>query len=117
MAADGYSLDDRRSKQESYGDLQDIIANYHGRNSATDTDRTNKCFMVPRAEIASDKNNYELSLSRYKTDVFEEVHYDAPRVILDRLIQAEVGDVDEAELTKVQNGIVRGLLELRELVG
>ncbi|MNC77655.1 hypothetical protein D3C75_1296620 [compost metagenome] len=73
--------------------------------------------MVPRAEIASDKNNYELSLSRYKTDVFEEVHYDAPRVILDRLIQAEVGDVDEAELTKVQNGIVRGLLELRELVG
>lgn len=117
MAADGYSLDDKRSKQEGYGDLQDIIARYHSRNPATDTDRTAKCFMVPRSEIADEKNNYDLSLSRYKQDVFEEVHYDAPGVILDRLIQAEVGDVDEAELAKVQSGIVRELLELKGMVG
>jgi type I restriction enzyme M protein len=69
---------------------------------------------VPRAEIASDENNYDLSLSRYKKDVFEEIHYDAPAVILDRLIQAEVGDVEEA---KVQSGIVRELLELKGMVG
>lgn len=117
MAADGYSLDDKRSKQEGYGDLQDIIARYHARNPATDTERTAKCFMVPRSEIADEKNNFDLSLSRYKTDVFEEVHYDAPGVILDRLIQAEVGDVDEAELAKVQSGIVRVLLELKGMVG
>jgi len=117
MAADGYSLDDKRSKQEGNGDLQDIIAKYHARNSATDTDRTAKCFMVPRTEIADEKNNYDLSLSRYKTDVFEEVHYDAPGVILDRLIQAEVGEVDEAELNKVQSGIVRDLLALKGMVG
>lgn len=117
MKADGYSLDDKRSKQEGNGDLQDIVAKYHARNPATDTDRTAKCFMVPRTEIADDKNNYDLSLSRYKTDVFEEVHYDAPGVILDRLIQAEVGDVDEGELAKVQSGIVRELLELKGMVG
>ncbi len=117
MAADGYSLDDKRSKQEGNGDLQDIIVKYHARNPATDTDRTAKCFMVPRSEIADEKNNYDLSLSRYKTDVFEEVHYDAPGVILDRLIHAEVGDVDEAELAKVQSGIVRELLELKGMVG
>ena len=117
MAADGYSLDDKRSKQEGHGDLQDIIARYHSRNPATDTDRTAKCFMVSRAEIADEKNNYDLSLSRYKQDVFEKVHYDAPGVILDRLIQAEVGDVDEIELTKVQSGIVRELLELKGMVG
>lgn len=117
MAADGYSLDDKRSKQGGYGDLQDIIAKYHARNPATDTDRTAKCFMVPRSEIADEKNNYDLSLSRYKTDVFEEVHYDPPSVILDRLIQAEVGDVDEAELAKVRSGIVRELLELKGMVG
>lgn len=116
MAADGYSLDDKRSKQEGYGDLQDIIARYHARDAATDTDRTAKCFMVPRSEIADEKNNYDLSLSRYKQDVFEEVHYDAPGVILDRLIQAEVGDVDVAELAKVQSGIVRELLELKGMV-
>jgi type I restriction enzyme M protein len=117
MAADGYSLDDKRSKQEGYGDLQDIIARYHSRNAAADTDRTAKFFMVPRSEIADEKNNYDLSLSRYKQDVFEEVRYDAPGVILDRLIQAEVGDVDEAELGKVQSGIVRELLELKGMVG
>lgn len=117
MAADGYSLDDKRSKQEGHGDLQDIIAKYHARDAATDTDRTAKCFMVPRSEIADEKNNYDLSLSRYKQDVFEEVHYDPPGVILDRLIQAEVGDVGEAELAKVQSGIVRELLELKGMVG
>lgn len=117
MAADGYSLDDKRTKQEGYGDLQDIIAKYHARDATTDTDRTAKCFMVPRAEIADEKNNFDLSLSRYKEDVFEEVQYDAPGVILDRLIQAEVGDVDEAELAKVQSGIVRELQELKGMVG
>jgi len=38
-------------------------------------------------------------------------------VILDRLIQAEVGDVDEANLAKVSSGIVRELLELKGMVG
>lgn len=116
MAADGYSLDDKRSKQEGYGDLQDIIGRYLARDAATDTDRTAKCFMVPRSEIADEKNNYDLSLSHYKQGVFEEVHYDAPGVILDRLIQAEVGDVDEADLAKVQSGIVRELLALKGMV-
>ncbi|SFU30123.1 type I restriction enzyme M protein [Nitrosomonas eutropha] len=115
MAADGYSLDDKRTKQEGFGDLQDIIAKYHVRDATTDTDRTAKCFMVPRADIEAE--NYDLSLSRYKEDVFEEVQYDAPGVILDRLIQAEVGDVDEAELAKIQSGIVRELLDLKGMVG
>ncbi len=117
MAADGYSLDDKRSKQEGNGDLQDIIAKYHARNPATDTERTAKYFMVPRTEIADEKNNFDLSLSRYKTDVFEEVRYDAPGVILDRLIQAEVGDVEEADLANVPSGIVRELLALKGMVG
>lgn len=120
MVADGYSLDDKRSKQEGNGDLQDIIVQFHNRHvcrtAAADTDRTTN-FMVPRTEIADEKNNYDLSLSRYKTNVFEDVHYEAPGVILDRLIQAEVGDVDETELAKVQSGIVRELLELKGMVG
>jgi type I restriction enzyme M protein len=122
MQADGYSLDDKRSKQKGFGDLQDIITKYHARNAEMDcVDRTitntHKCFMVPRAEIANTENNYDLSLSSYKQDVFEEVHYDAPEVILERLIQSEVGDVDVVELIKVQNGIVRELLELKGMLG
>lgn len=115
MTADGYSLDDKRSKQEGHGDLQDIIAKYRARDAKRDTDRTAQCFMVPRTEIEA--QSYDLSLSRYKEDVFEEVHYDAPSVILERLIAAEVGDVDEAALAKVQSGIVRELLELKGMVG
>lgn len=117
MVADGYSLDDKRIKQEGYGDLQDIITKYHTRDAEVDTDRTTKFFMVPYSELADEKNNFDLSLSRYKEDVFEEVNYDAPGVILGRLIQAEVGDVDDAELAKVQSGIVRELLELKGMVG
>jgi len=115
MQADGYSLDDKRTKQQGFGDLQDIIAKYHARNAAADTDRTAKGFMVCRSSV--EKEGYDLSLSRYKQDVFEETHYDLPGEILDRLIRAEVGDVDEAELTKVQDGIVRELLELKGMVG
>lgn len=115
MAADGYALNDKRDKEEGYGDLQDIITRYHARNADADTERTAKCFVVPRAEIEAE--DYDLSLSRYKQDVFEEVHYDAPALILDRLIQAEVGEVQDADLAKVKNGIVRELLELKGMVG
>lgn len=115
MASDGYSLDDKRTKQEGYGDLQDIVTRFHGRNPETDRDRTQKYFFVPRADIEAE--DYDLSLSRYKQDVFEEVAYDPPGVILARLIQAEVGDVVDEELAKVQGGIVRELLELREMIG
>jgi type I restriction enzyme M protein len=37
--------------------------------------------------------------------------------MLNRLIQSEVGEVDEKELGRIQSGILRELLELRELVG
>ena len=46
MQADGYSLDDKRTKQEGFGDLQDVIEKYHARNASTDTDRTAKCFSL-----------------------------------------------------------------------
>jgi type I restriction enzyme M protein len=119
MQADGYSLDDKRQKQDGYGDLQDIISHYHRRNAETDCeDRTitaeHKYFMVPREEI--EKENYDLSFSRYKLDVFDEVEYEAPSIILDRLIQAEVGDVKEKDLAKIQGGIVRELIELKGLI-
>jgi type I restriction enzyme M protein len=115
MQADGYSLDDKRSKQDGYGDLQDIVARFHARDAEKDTDRTAKWFCVARGDIEAE--GYDLSLSRYKEDVFEEVEYEAPGVILERLLKEEVGEVDDAELVKVQSGIVRELLELRGIIG
>ena len=115
MKADGYSLDDKRTKQEGFGDLQDIVARFHARNPKIDTDRTQKYFMVPRADIEAE--GYDFSLSRYKKNVFEEVMYEKPGVILERLLQAEVGDVEDKDLSRIQSGIVRELLELREMFG
>lgn len=117
MASDGYSLDDKRSKLDGYGDLIDIVEKYKARNATKDTDRTQKCFMVPYAEIANDENNYDLSLSRYKEDVFEEVEYEKPEVILEKLLKEEVGETAENDLAKVESGIVKELLELREMIG
>ena len=115
MAADGYSLDDKRSKQEGHGDLQDIVIRFHARNPETDIDRKKKFFSVPRKEIETE--GYDLTFSRYKEEVFEEIEYEAPTVILDTLLKIEVGDMSEKDLAGVQSGIVRELLELRGMIG
>ncbi|WP_395117489.1 N-6 DNA methylase [Rhodanobacter sp. FW102-FHT14D06] len=115
MQADGYSLDDKRAKQDGYGDLQDIVARYHARNAKQDNDRASRCFMVPYKDIKDE--GFDLSLSRYRQEVFEAVAYENPGVILDRLIHAEVGELDDAELGKLQGGIVGELLALKEMVG
>jgi len=91
------------------------VTKYKSRNRKTDTDRTQKYFFVPRKDIEAE--GYDLSLSRYKEDVFEEVNYEAPGVILDRLLQAEVGDFGGEDLAKLESGIVQELLELRRVIG
>jgi type I restriction enzyme M protein len=116
MQSDGYSLDDKRNKQDSYGDLQDIVEKYHSRLSAQDSDLTQKYFSVARAEIVAE--NYDLSLSRYKQEVFEEISYEKPAVILQQLLVSEVGEnADFAVLNNIDGGIVGELLALRGMVG
>ena len=99
MQSDGYSLDDKRVKLDGYGDLQDIVSQYKKRDPDTESDRKEKFFFVPKGEIVDE--GYDLSISRYKEDVFEEIEYDAPDVILGKLKVLE-GEIDK---------------ELRELVG
>lgn len=121
LEADGYSLDDKRTKQEGFGDLQDVLTKYHSRDAETDCEERTiteerKCFMVPRDEIANTENNYDLSLSRYKEDVFEEVKYEAPKVILNRLLRSEVGDIATSELKNIKSGLIRDLLDLEDML-
>jgi len=47
------------------------------------TDRTSQSFLVPVQEIKD--NDWDLSINRYKEIVYEEVEYDEPKVILDRI--------------------------------
>lgn len=83
MQSDGYSLDDKRTKLEGYGDLQDIVTQFKKRDPKKESDRKAKFFFVPKDEIVAEK--YDLSISRYKEDVFEEVVYEKPLKILSKL--------------------------------
>jgi type I restriction enzyme M protein len=131
MQADGYSLDDKRNKIAE-SDLIDIVEKYKNRlnyepsdslitamaadkeatyNSMSNhspsenqknhgSDRRLKYFMVPKKEIV--ENNYDLNLSTYKEEVYEEVSYEKPNVIFKKLHNIELA-------------IQKGLSELKEL--
>ncbi|MDY3562697.1 type I restriction-modification system subunit M [Gemmata sp. JC673] len=97
VQADGYSLDDKRDPVPE-NDLPDVLARWKARNPKTDTDRTAKAFFVPKADIVA--QDYDLSLNRYKEVVHEEVKYDPPKVILEKLkaLEAEIAkDLKELE--------------------
>ena len=100
MEADGYSLDDKREKLTE-NDIPDVIARWRGREPEKNTDRTANAFFVPVEEIRS--NAYDLAINRYKETAYEEVAYEAPKVILRRLRQLEVE-------------IVKGLDDLEEML-
>jgi type I restriction enzyme M protein len=86
MHADGYSLDDKRNKVTE-SDLLDIVQRYKSRDARKDTDRRQKYFIVPKKEVV--ENNYDLNLSTYKEEVYEEVKYELPNLILKKLSNIE----------------------------
>lgn len=102
MQSDGYSLDDKRTKLDK-SDLQDIIKQYHSRTVTLSgvEGRTGKHFFVPKTEIVS--NDYDLSLSKYKQEVYEEVTYEKPQLIFKKL-------------QDIESTISKGLKELKELM-
>lgn len=87
MKADGYSLDDKRTPQPEKSDLADILARWKNRDGEMGRTRTDQSFLVPKSEIA--KNDYDLSINRYKEVKYETVVYDSPEVILGRLAKLE----------------------------
>ena len=108
MQSDGYSLDDKRTPlnggTHESNNIPDIIARYHQREGESEQQRprTAQSFCVPKNEIA--KEDYDLSINRYKEIVYEEVQYDPPKVIL-------------AELRQLEADIQQGLNELGDLLG
>ena len=87
MQADGYSLDDKRTPQPENSDLADILARWRNREVERKRARTDRSFLVPKAEIAG--NHYDLSINRYKELKYEAVEYYPPKVILERLAKME----------------------------
>lgn len=112
LQADGYSLDDKRTplKGEGSNDLPDAIAQWKAYRQLVEQnapesayneafgDKTQKAFVVDAADITA--NKYDLSINRYKEVVYEEEEYEAPKVILSRLMDLEkeiMADLEELE--------------------
>ena len=95
MKADGYSLDDKRTPIEE-NDIPDIIARFHNREAEKERKRTEQSFFVPVEEIR--ENDYDLSINKYKEIEYEEVQYEAPSVILEKV---------EALEKEIMQGITR----------
>ena len=79
MTADGYSLNDNRTKIKE-NDIPDILNRYHNLANESDRARTDKSFLVPFDEIKD--NDWDLSINRYKEIIYEEIEYAAPSEII-----------------------------------
>ena len=86
MKADGYSLDQKRN-EVTENDIPDVVARFH--NLAGEAERTRKeqSFLVPVEEIR--EKDYDLSINKYKEVEREVVTYDAPEVIMERIVNLE----------------------------
>ncbi len=87
MQADGFSLDDKRTPQPEKNDIPDILEKFKKRHDEKPTDRKGKAFFVPFEEIK--KNNFDLSISKYKEIEYEEVVYEKPEVIKKQILDYE----------------------------
>ena len=97
MTADGFSLDDKRSPVAD-NDIPDIIARFRNLDAEKDRQRTEKSFLVPKAEIV--ENGYDLSINKYKKTEYKPVEYPPTNEILAELrrLEKEIGTaMDELE--------------------
>ena len=101
MTADGFSLDDKRSPVTE-NDIPDIVARFHNPEEEKDRPRTEKSFLVPKAEIV--ENGYDLSINKYKKTEYKPVEYPPTSEIM-------------AELRELEMQIGEEMCKLEELLG
>lgn len=133
MRSDGYTLDDKRNKLADHGDLHTIVNSYHYRFEKDDPNRIHPSMVdfsmqdedIPRDTIFTTanrerqlffvsakeiiENDYDLSLSKYKQEVYEKVKYETPKAILEKLMGKDGNAGIEKE-------IMTGLKELKEML-
>jgi type I restriction enzyme M protein len=121
VAADGYSLDDKRTplldddklgptpdaelsdKDFEKNNLPDVLLCWAERDGdERDRPRTDQSFCVPKEDIVA--TAYDLSINRYKELLYEEVEHRPPAEVI-------------AELELIDDEIRRGLEELKGMVG
>lgn len=101
MKADGYSLDDKRSPINE-NDLPDIKERFKNLAGEKDRKRSEQSFMVSKDEIV--KNDYDLSINKYKETEYVAVQYPPTSEILANIrnLEKEISN-DLNELEKLLN--------------
>lgn len=100
VQADGFSLDDKRNPVEA-NDLPDVLARWQKPEGEQDRARTEKSFLVPKAEIVN--QGYDLSINRYKEIVHDEIEHIPPLEII-------------ANIETLEDEIAKGLAELKAML-
>lgn len=118
VAADGYSLDDKRNAllaDEKLGVTGILTGDDHAKNNLPDVHarwsqrttgererkRSEQSFCIPKIDIAT--QDYDLSLSRYREIIHEEMEHRAPLDIIE-------------ELDSLESEIQQGVAELKGLL-
>lgn len=86
MQTDGYSLDDKR-KPIDENDIPDILSRFNNLSSEVERNRTEKSFLVPVKEICD--NGYDLSINKYKEIAYQELEYETPSLIIEKIWNLE----------------------------
>jgi type I restriction enzyme M protein len=86
MQNDGYTLNDNRTECEG-SNIPDILERFSNLDKESERKRTEQSFLVPMSEI--EKNEFDLSINRYKEIVYEKVVYEKPSKI--------ISDIEEIE--------------------
>lgn len=100
MQADGYSLDDKRTKINA-NDIPDVIARWRARDPEKNTDRAARAFVVRVEEIR--ENKYDLSINRYREFAGVVVEYAPSSQII-------------ADLRQLEDGVSSALSDLEQLL-
>ena len=101
MTADGYSLDAKR-QPVSENDIADIIARFNSLTKESLRKRTDKSFLVPLEEIK--KNDYDLSLNKYKQIIREEKVYRKTSEVLNEIDENQIEISKEIAVLKKMLG-------------
>ena len=67
--------------------MHDIIEKYQVRSNSSQSDRASKHFLVSKKEIVD--KDFDLSINRYKSDVYEPISYGDPKNILIKISKLE----------------------------
>jgi type I restriction enzyme M protein len=102
MKADGFSLDDKRNPIEE-NDIPDIVNRFNHLEEEKNRARTEESFFVPVDEIR--KNDYDLSINKYKEIEYEEVEYEEPSVLLNKIRSLEEEILDGIQILE---NLIRG---------